>query len=35
MDQEREILICEIEKMLRTARIGKLRCVYILLLKMN
>lgn len=34
MEKEREILIEEIEKLLKTARIGKIRCAYILLLKM-
>lgn len=33
MEKEREILIDEIEKLLKTARIGKIRCAYILLLK--
>lgn len=34
LEKEREILIDEIEKLLKTARIGKIRCAYILLLKM-
>lgn len=34
MEEERKTLVKEITKLLKTARIGKLRCVYILLKQM-